>query len=67
MNDLDAGKIIKNIRKEKGLRQKDIAHAMTVGQSYISQVENGKTVPTPMFIKLFCLTFSVNEEQFHEK
>ena len=32
MNDLDAGKIIKNIRKEKGLRQKDIAHAMTVEQ-----------------------------------
>ena len=51
MNDLDAGKIIKNIRKEKGLRQKDRGQAMTVEQSYISQVENGKTVPTPMFIK----------------
>ena len=59
-------KLSKIYAKKKDLG-KDIAHAMTVEQSYISQVENGKTVPTPMFIKLFCLTFSVNEEQFHEK
>ena len=59
--------IRRNYIEDTELKEDADDNAMTVEQSYISQVENGKTVPTPMFIKLFCLTFSVNEEQFHEK
>ena len=39
------GEAIKTIRKQCGLRQIDIANAMTVTQSYISQVENGREIP----------------------
>ena len=59
--------IRRNYIEDTELKEDADDNAMTVEQSYISQVENGKTVPTPMFIKLFCLTFSVNEEQLHEK
>ena len=55
------------LRKKLGMSAVELAAAIDVTPGFISQVENGKTVPTPMFIKLFCLTFSVNEEQFHEK
>ena len=61
---MKTGDIIKNVRREKGIRQEDVAKAMAVGQPYISMVENNRIIPTPMFIKLFCLTFSVDESLF---
>lgn len=57
------GEAIKAVRKQCDLRQIDIANAMTVTQSYISQIENGREIPTAMFIKLFCLLYSVDERK----
>lgn len=53
---------IREIRKRKGLRQIDLAKEMKVSQSYISAVENGREKPTPMFIELFRLKFSLSEK-----
>lgn len=59
---MNIGENIKRIRKEKGMKQSDIARDMQISQSYISQVENGKTIPTSRFIKLFCLQYEVDEK-----
>lgn len=56
------GQVIKTVRKQKGLKQIDVAKEMTVSQSYISQIENEVTAPTSMFIKLFCLQYSIDEK-----
>ncbi len=55
------GECMREIRKQRGLKQQEVAEVMTVNQSYISQVENGKTKPTLMFIKLFCLQYGIDE------
>lgn len=40
------GKNLKRIRMEKGISQGDIARALDVGRSFITNIENGKTNPT---------------------
>lgn len=57
----EIGKTIKIIRKQQGLTQQQLGEILTVSQAYISRVEHGKENPTPMFIKLFCLLYSVND------
>ena len=53
------GEQIRKIRKEKGLKQRNVAKELEVSQSYISLVENGKTIPTKRFVKLFCLQYKI--------
>ncbi len=53
--------VIKDTRKKKGLNQRDFGSTLTVSQSYISRIEKGKEEPSKMFLKLFCLVYSVNE------
>lgn len=57
---INIGEQIKKIRQEKSLKQIDIARDLEVSQSYISLVENGKTIPTRRFLKLFCLQYEIN-------
>ena len=40
------GKNLKRIRTEKDISQGDIARALNVGRSFITNIENGKTNPT---------------------
>lgn len=40
------GKNLKRIRTEKNISQGDIARALDVGRSFITNIENGKTNPT---------------------
>ena len=40
------GKNLKRIRKQKNVSQGDIARALKVGRSFITNIENGKTNPT---------------------
>lgn len=40
------GKNLKRIRTEKDISQGDIARALDVGRSFITNIENGKTNPT---------------------
>lgn len=54
------GEQLRKIRQEKGLKQIDIARDLEISQSYISLVENGKTIPTKRFLKLFCLQYEIN-------
>ncbi len=40
------GENLKRIRTEKGISQGDIARALEVDKSFVSNIENGKTTPT---------------------
>ena len=40
------GENLKRIRTEKGITQGDIARALEVDKSFVSNIENGKTNPT---------------------
>lgn len=58
---MNTGEKIKMVRKEKGMKQIDVARDLEISQSYISMVENGRTIPTSRFVKLFCLQYGVEE------
>ena len=62
----DLGATIREIRTKNKLSQKQFVETLTVSQSYICRVENGKEVPTDMFIKLFCLLYSVDEKELQK-
>lgn len=48
------GKRIKELRKELGLKQIELAKALNIGHSYLSEIEKGKKNPKPgFFFKLF--------------
>ena len=40
------GENLKRIRTEKGITQGDIARALEMDKSFVSNIENGKTNPT---------------------
>lgn len=61
------GSVVKSTRKARGLTQKEFGETMTVSQSYISSIESGKETPTPMFIKLFCSLYSINEKNLYSR
>jgi len=60
------GTVIKEVRQQHKLNQKDLGKSLGVSQSYISLVENGKEAPTRMFLRLFCLLYSVDEKILHK-
>lgn len=55
------GEKVRDVRLKSGLNQREFGKMLTVSQSYISCIENSKEIPTPMFLKLFCLLYSVDE------
>ena len=64
---MNTGEKIKKIRKERGMKQIEVAKDLETCQSYISMVENGRTVPTARFIKLFCLQYGVEKDCLAEE
>jgi len=43
---------LKEMRKRKGLTQKELADKISVSESYICQIENGKMVSLPKLDKM---------------
>jgi transcriptional regulator with XRE-family HTH domain len=60
---MSLGKTLRQIRKDKGLKQVDVAKELETSQSYISQIENDQTIPTKRFLKLFCLQYGVDKDR----
>jgi transcriptional regulator with XRE-family HTH domain len=46
--------IMHQARKEKGLTQQQVAQAMTISQSALSKMENGKLIPSAIEWFDFC-------------
>ena len=61
------GEMIRKVRKEHHLSQKALGALMTVSQSYICKLEAGQEQHSEMFIRLFCLLFTVNEKDLSLK
>jgi len=43
---MDIGKVIKSIRQEKNVKQKELAKTCNISVTYLSQIENNKKDPT---------------------
>jgi transcriptional regulator with XRE-family HTH domain len=56
----EIGERIKNIRMELHLQQKDVADALKISPSYLSEIENGNGNPGPEFFKRLAIAFNVN-------
>ena len=48
---MDLGSIIKDIRKQKGIRQNTFADLCKISQTYLSQIENNQKEPTISILK----------------
>ena len=57
------GKNLKRIRTEKGISQGDIARALDVGRSFITNIENGKTNPTLATIAKIAKVIGVSTDE----
>jgi len=48
---MNIGRAIVELRKEKGMNQYELASRADISQSYLSQIENNKKVPSTELIK----------------
>lgn len=57
------GENLKRIRTEKGITQGDIARALEMDKSFVSNIENGKTNPTLMTITKIAKAIGVSTDE----
>jgi len=57
---IDIGQRLKAIRKRLQVQQKDMAAAMKVASSYLSEIENGKGNPGPEFFVRLAAEYPIN-------
>lgn len=62
---MDLGKAIKELRKERGLNQRELASACGLTQTSLSQIESGIKRPNPSTMKKFSKYFGVPEPVFY--
>lgn len=60
MDNVNIAKLLKKIKSEQNITQRQIAERMKVSQAYISQLENEKRYPTAHFVKFFCMEFNID-------
>jgi len=58
---MNIGNAIKELRKEKGLNQRELAAASGLTQTSLSQIESGVKRPNPGTLKKLCEFFGVSE------
>ena len=56
------GKRIKQLRKEKGYSIKNLANSLDVNYTYLSKIENDKSIPSEEFIEKISKIFSQDAE-----
>ena len=60
MDQVKIGSFIKEIRKEKGLTQEQLAEKLGVSQKSVSRWETGKTMPDYSLLPNICETLEIN-------
>lgn len=58
---MNIGNAIKEIRKEKGMSQREFASASGLTQTSLSQIESGLKRPNPGSLKKICDTLGISE------
>ncbi|MGP1570394.1 MAG: helix-turn-helix domain-containing protein [Eubacteriales bacterium] len=59
--------VIKNVRKNKGFTQIQIANTLGVTQPYINNIETGRRLPTVSFMKLFYILLDADIARVRRK
>jgi len=57
---MDIGKAIKQLRKEHGVKQMDLAFAVGISSTYLSLVEHGKNKPSLWLIAEIAKYFDIS-------
>lgn len=55
------GKRLRQIRREKGMSQKDFGRQICVAQTYLSQIELGERAVTEKICSIVCMKFGICE------
>jgi transcriptional regulator with XRE-family HTH domain len=58
---MNIGQAIKDIRKQKGFSQKELAEKMEISQTSLSQIESGVKRPNPANMQKLCKVLDVAE------
>ena len=61
---MNLGDKLKNLRKEKNWTQPQLAETIGIEQSYLSKLENGKSIPSADVYQLILTTFKIDTEEF---
>ncbi|KYC77538.1 MULTISPECIES: helix-turn-helix domain-containing protein [Heyndrickxia] len=61
---MDIGIRIKNIRTAKGLRGNEVAKKAFISQSYLSDIENGRTTPSLDKLSTICDALEISLAEF---
>lgn len=57
--------LLKNLRKEKGLTQQDLADILSVSNQAVSKWEGGRNLPDIAIQRVICDTFNITMEELH--
>ena len=63
--DLSLAERVKQLRRSKGLTQKDFAESLGIVQGYLSGIERGKKVPSDTLLMALCHVYQVTEDWLH--
>lgn len=67
MNQEKIGAFLREVRKERGLTQGQLAEALGVSQKSISRWENGKTMPDYSLLPSICEVLGINVAELSER
>jgi transcriptional regulator with XRE-family HTH domain len=62
---MNIGKAIRQLRKEKGLSQKELADLIELSQNSLSQIEIGSKRPNPQTLKRICKVLKTSESMLY--
>lgn len=61
----EVGKKIRNMRKEAGIKQIDLADEMNISNDMLSRIENGKSTCAPDHLMYLCQRFGKTADYFY--
>ena len=67
MNTVEIGKVLKELRKSKGLSQQELAIKIPVTRQAVSNWETGKSIPDCSVLKILSTIFDVSIDDIISK
>lgn len=61
----EVGKRIRNMRKEAGIKQVELAEEMNISNDMLSRIENGKSTCAPDHLMYLCQRFGKTADYFY--
>lgn len=61
---MDIGKRIRNLRVAKGMSVTELANKAYISQSYLSDIETGRTAPSLDKLNIICKTLDISLSRF---